>query len=54
MQEFTKKLAGNSFNILVILDKYFQLQKLGLLSQPGFYGFYHDLSENHPREKINL
>ncbi|MEL7243814.1 MAG: hypothetical protein AAFX46_04060 [Cyanobacteria bacterium J06636_27] len=39
MQEFTKKLAENIFNISVILDKYFQLQKLGLLSRPSFCSF---------------
>ena len=30
MQEFTKKLAANTYNPSVILDKYFQLQKPGL------------------------
>ena len=54
MQEFTKKLAGNILNISVILDKYFQIQKLGCLGQPCFMLFYHGLGENHPRRKINL
>lgn len=39
MQEFTKKLAENIFNISVILDKYFQLQKPGLAELTGFFGF---------------
>ncbi len=39
MQEFTKKLASYVFDMPVILDKYFQLQKLGLLGKPSFCSF---------------
>ncbi|MGB3637471.1 MAG: hypothetical protein WBA39_07830 [Rivularia sp. (in: cyanobacteria)] len=50
MQEFTKKLANYVFTMPVILDKYFQLQKLGLSGKPSFCSF----GKSPTREKIDL